>query len=71
MYYYNENQIQRMKIRKSEFVSKSTITQEPEIYIQKVIEPFQYLIKNREINVHIIRRNDFEKALLKADWKNF
>ena len=60
-----------MKIRKGEFISKSTITQEPEVFIQKIIELFQYLIKNREINVHLIRRNDFENAMLKADWKNF
>lgn len=60
-----------MKIRKGEFVSKLTSTQEPEMFIQKVIEPFQYLIKNREINVHMIRKNDFNQGILKADWKNF
>ena len=60
-----------MKIKKAEFISKLSVTQEPEEFIQQVIEPFKYVIKNREINVHLMRINDFDHAILKADWKNF
>ena len=29
------------------------------------------MIKRRELNVHIIRSNDFEGSNLRADWKSF
>jgi len=41
LYYYNCNQLQRMKICKNEFEPKFTMTKDPMYFIKKVIEPFQ------------------------------
>lgn len=38
--FFNDNQIQRMKIKKGEFHVKFLKTQQPENFIKHVIEPF-------------------------------
>lgn len=51
MWFYNQNQIQRMKIRKGDFYSKFSFTTEPETIIVEIVKLFSTYIKNREINV--------------------
>ena len=70
MWYYNRNQIQKMKIKKGEFESKVSIAKDPEFYIKQVLKPFSPMIKRKEINVHILRKTEFNSDI-KADWKNF
>lgn len=69
--YFNDNQIQRMKIKKGEFHVKLVKTQQPENFIKNVIEPFQILIENRQINIHIFKNFDLDKMFLHADWTKF
>ena len=71
MWYYNKNVITKMKIKKSEFISNFTATKNPEQYIKQVVKLFQQTIKNRELNVQIIRKNNLKDIVLKADWKNY
>ena len=51
MWFYNKNQIERMKIKKGDFSSKFGITKEPESYIVEIVKLFSSFIRNREINV--------------------
>ena len=71
MWYYNKNQITKMKINKQEFQPKYTVTKMPEDFIQQVVGPFAPMIKRREINFHIYRARQFEADALKADWLSF
>ena len=71
MWFYNKNQIQKMKIRKNEFEIKMVKTSCPEEYIEKVIQPFSPMIKRKELNIHIIREEGFRNFELVADWANF
>ena len=71
MWYYNKNQITKMKIGKQEFQPSYSITKLPEEYIRQVVNPFSPMIKRRELNVHIYRSGQFDIEPLKADWMNF
>jgi len=55
MYFYNKNQIMKMQIRKGEFMTKLTPSAKPEEFIKDIIHPFSLIIKNRQINVHIVK----------------
>jgi hypothetical protein len=59
-----------MKIKKGEFESKVSSAKDPEFYIKQVIKPFSPMIKRKEINIHIIRKAEFDSEI-KADWRNF
>jgi hypothetical protein len=41
MWFYNQNQIQRMKIKKNEFKSKNNLSKGADQHIMKVIYPFE------------------------------
>ena len=41
MYYYNKNQIQRMKITKKEFIKKITKTEDVNSFVEKVVYQFE------------------------------
>jgi putative transposon-encoded protein len=41
MWYYNQNQIQRLKIKKNEFIKKKTLAKNIEEHIERVINPFE------------------------------
>ena len=60
-----------MKIKKQEFKSEYNTTNMPEDFIRLVLKPFSPIIKRRELNVHIMRTNDFEGSNIRADWKSF
>ena len=47
MMFYNLNQITRMKIHKGNFEEKRMMTESPEQFLVKVIQPFTYMISNR------------------------
>ena len=60
-----------MQIQKGDFRSTQQATKSPEDYIRRVIESFSFLISNRRINVHIVRKNQFDQGEILADWNNF
>ena len=60
MWFYNQNQIQRMKIRKDEFISKSTFARSPDQHIQKVVHPFEPQINSREIKIYFARKRELK-----------
>jgi hypothetical protein len=59
MYYYNQNNLQRMKIRKNEFTPKLSFVQKPEAMIEPVIYPFFPMIQERNIKIYICKKNEF------------
>ena len=71
MYFHNRNQITKMQIQKGDFRSTQHVTKSPEDYIRRVIESFSFLISNRRINVHVVRKNQFDQGEILADWNNF
>ena len=70
MWFYNRNQIQRMKIKKRQFEENRTITMFPEREIEKVVYPFLQQIYSSNISVYIARK-DILDVNLKLDWKNY
>lgn len=71
MYYYNMNQISRMKIRKNEFVQELTASALPEHHIENIVYPFIPQIATNEINVFLARMNDWESNQMIGDWTNY
>ena len=45
--YYNQNQIQRMKIKKNEFYINKRLLKSPEHVIMKILKPFSLTLKKR------------------------
>lgn len=70
MWYYNQNQIQRMKIQKNEFKFKPSKTKNLESFITKVLYPFERQILRQEISLFISTNFD-QSMLIKADWLNY
>jgi len=70
-YYYNRNQITRMKIQKEKdkFKPSNKFSLKPEKFIEEVISPFTPKIKEQDINVYIARKNDFSGIKLGLDWE--
>lgn len=67
MWYYNQNQIQRMKIKKNEFVKKFTFQKNLEEQIERVVNPFEPQITSRNLKVFIVKKRDFN-FIIKNDW---
>jgi hypothetical protein len=53
MSYYNQNQIQRMKIEKKEFAKKQPMKGTPEEQIMKVLSQFEPLSTRMELDIYI------------------
>ena len=53
MSYYNQNQIQRMKIEKNEFIKKNQINGDLQTQIIKVLSQFEPLINRMDLDVYI------------------
>lgn len=70
MWFYNKNQIQRMKIKKKQFEQVKTVTMFPEKEIEKVVYPFLQQISTSNISVYI-GRHDLQDVNLQLDWKNY
>jgi len=70
MWYYNQNQIQRMKIKKNEFVEEIGEWKQPVEYIKKVVYPFNLDINRFKIQV-FIARNDAFNFDFKMDWGKY
>ena len=67
MWYYNQNQIQRMKIKKNEFIKKFTFQKNLEEQIERVVNPFEPQITSRNLKVFIVKKRDFN-FIIKNDW---
>ena len=70
LWYYNQSQIQRMKISKNNFKVCESLCSDIIKVIYSVIQPFQILIMNRHINVYVMQTNLFDFSI-RADWTNF
>ena len=70
MWYYNQNQITRMKIDKSEFKMKQTKTKYPEEFIQKVIYQFEPNCQSKSQRVFTMRKRGIQ-VFMKSDWDKF
>jgi len=57
-----------MKINKGELVIKEMCSQRPEDFIEQVLQPFEYQIKKKKMNVSVQRKN-IERPSIKADWR--
>ena len=72
MWFYNQNQIQRMKIDKNEFRVKLSDSKTVEMSIEKVIQPFMPTIYSREISVFYAWKNPLDKStIMQADWQKY
>ena len=70
MWYYNQNQIQRMKIRKNEFLIRTFEITDPENIIEKVVYPFFPMILQKNVEVHFSRASEFKLAI-STDWDKY
>jgi len=57
-----------MKINKGELVVKEMCSQNPEEFIEQVLQPFEYQIKKKKMNVSIKRMNN-DRPSIKTDWR--
>ena len=57
MWFYNTNQIMRMKIRKQEIDITTQETAFPEVHIEKVISEFVPMITARKLQLYFYRKN--------------
>ena len=71
MYYYNLNQIQRMKIRKNEFKVTPTGTTQPDDHIFQVTLPFIPQILSTQLTVYFSMQNLLQDWTLYADWNKY
>jgi len=67
MWFYNQNQIQKMKINKKEFIVSLSNTDNPGFFIEKVIHPFVPQIIRRKLNVFYQVKSDLSFRM-EADW---
>ena len=67
MWYYKYNQIQRMKIKKNEFIKKFTFQKNLEEQIERVVNPFEPQITSRNLKVFIVKKREFN-FIIKNDW---
>lgn len=70
MNFYNQNQIQILKIKKNEFELKQSWEMFPEVHIEKVIYPFVHQILSQEIKVYLARETDF-RGEIQLDWQKY
>ena len=70
MWYYNQNQITRMKIDKNEFTTKLTKTQQPEDLIHQVLYQFEPNIQSKGVKAYTIRKES-TMPKMKQDWDKF
>ena len=71
MYFYNMNQINRMKIKKKEFTSTITISPCPEFSIENVVYPFIPQMMSQKISLYIANVKDLSFKSICADWNNY
>ena len=67
MHFYNQNILERIKIKKKEAIIKTTSCKDPKTYVQAVLDPFESQIKNSKMEV-TVKSHKFESRV-KADWK--
>ena len=53
MHLYNENILERIKIKKKEAIIKLTSCKDPKTYVQAVLEPFENQSKNSNMKVTV------------------
>ena len=70
LWYYNQSQIQRMKISKNHFKISESLCSDIIKIIYSVIQPFQILIMNRHINVYVMLTSYFNFQI-RADWSMY
>lgn len=70
MMFHNKAVIEQMKIRKRQAVIHSEFQINIEQKVHKVIEPFELMISQKEIEVFIQRANPFSFAI-KTDWAKY
>ena len=68
LYYYNQNQIQRMKYWNGEIVLDPTKTQQPEFYIQQITRPFEGALNQMGVKLQI-EKSISNSLVLQCDWK--
>ena len=57
-----------MKISKGELVVKEMCSLKPEGFIEQVLQPFEYHIKKKKMDVNILKL-DQDRPSMKADWR--
>ena len=71
LYYYNHNQIQRMKIRKNEFREITTATTQPQFHMFQITLPFIPQILSNNFMVYFSMQNLLQDWTFYADWNKF
>ena len=69
MFYYNQCQLEKMKINKGEFVVKNFTTSLPERFILQVMKPFEDEIQKNNLNFEIIWETEKRSNLITGDWR--
>ena len=70
LWYFNQNQIQKMKIKKGEFKIKQTKTSDVMKHVKNVIEPFEPQVTANSITV-LLHNECPENLVLATDWDMF
>ena len=70
MYYYNLNQIYRMKAEKNQLRIKCSESISPENQVEKSLYPFYSQIQAQNIKVYFGRKSKYNMEI-KADWKKY
>ena len=70
MYYYNINQIKRMKLKKNQLEVRESCLESISNKIHNILWPFENTIFNRRINVWIVKNLPDEKLIF-ADWNMY
>ena len=70
MHFYNDNQVQRLKINRGAFTPIATFHQQPEKFIREVVAPFEPEIQQKNLNVFFAQKNAFNFEL-KLDWRMY
>ena len=70
MWYYNQNQICRMKIQKCQFKFNASACIAPEHHVEKVLYPFVPQMLSRSLHCFICRASKLKKQMV-ADWEKY
>ena len=68
LYFYNSNQIEKMKIKKEQNEIKQVFEDSPENIIKEVLQPFQSQMETRSQTVQIIRDYRLNMSV-RTDWR--
>ena len=70
LHMYNKNQICIQKLRNKKLdLNFNVIIKDPEIYIKEVIEPFNQLIKRKELKITVQNDIESKNTEMVSDWK--